>query len=781
MRLVLLLVACLCAPLVFAAPPAPGLYYDSTRDGHGLDLQVAGDHVVGSFFTYATDGQPYWYFIDGQWQGESGQFELVEYRHVNGVATVAQRFPGARIERVASAAACGDGSPRPAGALHDFRFTLGGESLRWCLQGIVPASNAVESALSGSWYAGEADTGWGLISYLFGHPGAVQSFHTLYVYDGNGLPRWAFASEPVPDTDFNPTFSFARGYCRSCVAQPLALTAAGPARVTLITPRNDVETNRISFDLRYPFGTGGFTRPDRPLRLLTQSGAPSGVVATREGLVRGAPEAPGLTRFAGIPYVAPPVGALRWRAPQPAPARIHPQDGADFGPACPQKIVPDGVYATNVAAMGEDCLQLNVWSPEVRAGANRPVMVWLHGGGLTQGSAVERRTDGVPLYDGARLADDGVVLVSINYRLGPLGFLALRELENEFPDQPGAGNYGLLDQIAALQWVRANIRGFGGDPERVTIFGESAGGLSTCALIVSPLARGLFHRAIMQSGGCPRTLPALSTGTANQPAAFTQGDRIVGASGCAGTSNRSACMRAIPWELMIEITNPTVGFGREGEDFGHVIDRHALLEPTGISMAAGRTAAVPLIVGINGDEMTTLLPVTSRPPTTAAYEALIQQTFPAIGSQVLGLYPAASYPEPWYAYADLLDDLTFACAARAYSRHHAVNGNPTWRYVYTHVFDNPSAVYGAFHGADIAFVFGPLLSATAAEASLSAQVQRQWTRFAAGGDPNGGSDPPWPRRTASDDVAIEFDDVRRGLIGNYRAAYCDFWERFVVF
>ncbi len=781
MRFCLLLLLCIAVQVASAAPPAPGLYYDRTRDGHGLDLQVAGNHVVGSFFTYAADGQPYWYFIDGQWQGEGGTFELVEFRHLNGTASVTQRFPGARIERVASAAVCGDGSPRPAGALYDFRFNIGGESLRWCLQGIVPASTAVESALSGSWYAGEADTGWGLISYLFGNPGAAQSFHTLYVYDGQGLPRWAFASEPVPDTDFNPNFSFARGYCRSCSAQPLALTAAGPARVTMITPRNDVESNRISFDLRYPFGTGGFTRSDRPLRLLTQSGVPTGVVATREGLVRGMPEAPGLTRFAGIPYVAPPLGALRWRAPQPALPRSRPQDGQNFGAACPQKIVADGVFATDIVPMDEDCLQLNVWSPEVRAGANQPVMVWIHGGGLTQGSAVERRMDGVLQYDGARLADDGVVVVSINYRLGPLGFMALRELEGEFPDQPGAGNYGLLDQIAALQWVRANIREFGGDPDRVTIFGESAGGMSTCALIASPLARGLFHRAIMQSGGCPRALQALSVSVPNQPAAFSQGDRIVGASGCAGAVNRSACMRAIHWEQMIEITAPTVGFGREGEDFGFVIDRHSLIEPPGISMAAGRTAPVPLIVGINNDEMTTLLPATARPPTAAAYETLIQQTFPQITAQVLALYPAASYPAPWYAYADLLDDLTFACAARSYSRHHANNGNPTWRYVYTHVFDNPSAVYGAFHGADIAFVFGPMLFATAAEADLSAQIQRQWTRFAASGDPNGGNDPPWPRRTGNADVAIEFDDVRRGLISNYRQTYCDFWERYVVF
>jgi para-nitrobenzyl esterase len=769
-----------------ATAPAPGLYFDRDRDGHGLDLQIVGDRVVGTFFSFADDGQPIWYLIDGTWTGDGGDLEISEYRFDASAipaATVHARFPGATLIRTSDSSACGNGGPRPgANLLYDFRFAIDGEALRWCLEPIVPASAAPESALSGSWYAGDGDSGWGLIGYFFGDPGAPAAFHTLYVYDAEGKPRWAYASGAISNTAFAPTFRFARGYCRSCSSQPLTLEDAGNVLLQLVTPRNDVSSNRITLNLAYPFGVGGsFVRADSALQILTRTPFPATVAATREGLVAGESLSPGGVRFLGIPYVAPPLASLRWRAPQPAAARPYPLAAGSVGAGCPQKALSDGLYNSSLSRRDEDCLQLNIWTPQLREGAARPVMVWIHGGGLVQGSAVEQRPDGGLVYDGAQLADDGVVLVSINYRLGPLGFVAMSEFAGEFPDQPTAGNYGLLDQIAALQWVRDNIGAFGGDPSRVTIFGESAGGLSTCALLASPLARGLFHRAIMQSGGCRRSQPALETAPAGQSSAYAQGDRVIGLAGCAGVNDRKACMRGLSWEALIEATQPTVGFGRSGETFGHVIDRHSLTEAPGIAMQNGTAVPVPLIVGINADELTSLLPVSSRPATVAAYEELIRQTFPSISTLVLQQYPASAYAEPWYAYADLLDDLQFACPAAAYSRNHAANGNPTWRYVYTHVFAGPSAVYGAFHGADIGFVFGPTPGATAAEADLSAQMQRQWTRFASNGDPNGGNDPAWPQRQVNDDVAIEFDDLRRGLIGNYRKSYCDFWSRYLVF
>ncbi len=786
MRTVLVLIVLLLADVAVAAPPAAGLYYDRTREGHGLDLQVVGDRVVGTLFTFGADGQPYWYFIEGWWSGDSGALELVEYRYQPGVspaATAIARFPGARMQRASDSAACGNGSARPgATTLYDLAFAIDGESLRWCLEAIVPASSAPESALSGSWYAGGGDDGWGLISYLFGAPGAVTSFHTLYVYDASGRPRWAYATTPVADTDLEPAFQFARGYCRSCPALQLQPVAAGDARVALVTPRNDVDSNRIRLDLVYPFGVGGaFARGDRPLQILTASSRPPAVAAVREGLVVGDPLADGQTRFLGVPYVAPPLGELRWRAPQPASPRVRPLQARAFGAACPQNAVSDGIYGSSVRTRDEDCLQLNVWTPELRPGAARPVMVWIHGGGLVQGSAVEMRPEGAAVYDGARLADDGVVLVSINYRLGPLGYMAMREFAGEHADHPSAGNYGLLDQIAALQWVRDNIAAFGGDPARVTIFGESAGGLSTCALLASPLARDLYHRAIMESGGCPRSIPALETAPSGQDPAYTQGARVIGSAGCAGQADRKACMRGLSWESLIAAGQPTVGFGRSGEKYGLVVDGHARVESPGLAVAAGRAARVPLIAGINADELTALLPASARPATVADYEALVRQTFPTISTLVLQQYPASAYAAPWYAYTDLLDDLQFACPNAAFTRHFASAGNPTWRYVYTHVFAGPSAIYGAFHGAEIGFVFGPLASATAAEADLSRQMQRQWARFAASGNPNGGGDPNWPQRLPGDDVAIEFDDVARGLIQDYRKPYCDFWSRYLVF
>lgn len=787
----LILIALLLFPGLhgLAAVPTSGLYFDRQRDGHGLDLQIIGERVVGTVFTYEQDGQPIWYLLEGQWSDSGADLELVEYRYQPDAvpaATVHARFPGARMQRALGPADCGSGSERPgATALYDFRFALEGESLRWCLEPLVPTSSAPQSALSGSWYGGEDDGGWGLISYLYEQNGSVQSFHTLYVYDAAGRPRWAFASLPADDTNLQPQFQFIRGYCRQCVSQPLDTVAAGSAAVRLVTPRNDVEHNRIALDLRYPFGVGGdFVRSERPLRLIAANPAPAGVVASSEGLVRGSLQ-DGIAQFLGLPYVAPVVGELRWRAPQAALPRSVPLDAIDAGPACPQKAVGDGVFPVTVGTIAEDCLQLNVWSPQLGAEAQLPVMLWIHGGGLSQGSAVERRGDGGLFYDGGALAREGVVLVSINYRLGPLGYLAMREFANEHAEHPSSANLGLLDQIAALHWVRANIAGFGGDPARITVFGESAGGVSTCALMNSPLAQGLFQRAIIQSGDCSRSLPALES-TPLQAGGYVQGSRLIEQFGCAGSADVRACMRALPWQQIIDLSQPTVGFGRSGEDFGLLLDGRSVIEPPASSMAAGRQAPIPVIFGVNADEMTTLLPPSQRPATAAAYQALVMQSFPGIGALVLAQYPVSAYPEPWYAWADLVDDLAFACRTSAHARRHAEAGFPTWRYVYTHVYAGPSAVYGAFHGGELGFVFGPQPPFTLPERDLTGQIQRQWTRFAASGDPNGGdgnsgNDPAWPQRLENVDTALELAAARRGLIGDYRASYCAFWSRYVSF
>ncbi|MGQ0801921.1 MAG: carboxylesterase/lipase family protein [Pseudomarimonas sp.] len=765
------------------AAPTSGAWFDRTRDGHGMDWQIVGDRLVGGLFSFDSAGEPIWYLIDASIVANTAVGELIEYRaSANALPSIHQRYSGFEIRQITNVSDCGDGSARPgATQLFDVRFVIDGQSNRWCLEPLLPAVAIAESALSGSWYAGEVDRGWGLITYRFPVNGTAVAFSTLYVYDAAGKPRWAFAGHAPEVSELGPMLRFARGYCRQCPSQPLVLSPAGDASITLITPRNDVTFNRAALAMSYPFGVGGqFIRGDRPLQVLLSTPPPAAVVATREGIVEGRVEG-AQTRYLAIPYVAPPLGNLRWRAPQPALPRASVLRAFSRGPSCAQNAVGEGIAQSDLGPRSEDCLQLNVSAPVQVPAGGLPVMVWIHGGGLTQGSAAETRlSDGRLVYDNAVLADDGVVAVSINYRLGPLGFLAMREFAGEAPDHPTAGNYGLLDQIEALKWVRDNIAAFGGDPRRVTIFGESAGGRSVCALMASPAASGLFHRAIIQSGACPVSLPQLDTASATQAAAYSQGERVVFNAGCASSTDRKACMRSIDWQSLIDVTQPSIGIGREGENFGHVDDDFALPVAPGVALANGTAAQVPLIVGINADEMTTLLGPTLQPQTVAQYEAIVNQQIPQVASQALALYPASNYATPTLALADLYDDIGFACPARAFSLKHANAGQPVYRYVYTHIFAQAAAL-GAFHGAEIGFVFGPGASFNAAQIELSQKVQRYWTRFATSGDPNGGTDPIWPMRNAARDVAIDLDVVTRAEINDYRKTFCDFWSRFIVF
>lgn len=785
--LVLCLLILIATNLHAQGVPAPGLYFDRHRDGHGVDLQARGSQLSGAFFSYADDGQPVWYLLDGQWSGDAGTLSLLAYQY-DPTRTPAvrerARFDGSRLRRVDSATACGDGRARPgAVALYDFELRVEGESHRWCLEPLLLAGGIPESALSGLWYAGPGDGGWGLSTHFYGTAaGGRGVFQTVYSYDGAGQPRWMWAQQALDQasTAYASQYQSARGYCRACPMQPLSLASAGTGQTRLITPRADGVGNRVALALRYPYGVGGeWIRAEQPLEALLTAPGSADLIATREGLVQGELSAAGFRRFLGIPYVAAPLGERRWRAPQAAPPRPRVLSATALGPSCPQRAVGEGFFPSDLGLIDEDCLRLNVWTPPVGADP-KPVMVWIHGGGLTQGSASERRADGGPFYDGARLSDDGVVMVSINYRLGPLGYVAFREFAGEAPDHPTAGNYGLLDQIAAVTWVRDNIAAFGGDPTRVTIFGESAGGVSVCALMASPPAQGLFHRAIIQSGNCRRTLAGLESASGNQEAGFLQGDRIIGTLGCGSAPDRRACLRAQPWSRLIEVLQPTVGFGRSGESFGLLLDQYSLSLPPGVAIESGAVARVPLIVGVNADEYTTLLPVEARPPTVAAYEALVRGSFPAIAPLVLAQYPASAYPAPWYAWADLLDDLNFACPARLAAERHQARGHRAWRYIYTHVFANATAPLGAFHGAELSFLFGPGNGFTASEVELSARIQRYWARFATTGDPSGGVDPAWPSRTAMQDLGLELSASRVGRLDDYRRSQCEFWARFIT-
>src|ERR1700729_906833 len=303
------------------------------------------------------------------------------------------------------------------------------------------------------------------------------------------------------------------------------------------------------------------------------AGGSNPVVRIDDGLVRGAGVA-GVNSFLGLPYAAPPTGNLRWRPPQPAAAWSGGRDATQFGASCPAVTDPQKTPFLRPGSISEDCLYLNVYTPAAGPGANRPVLVWIHGGGLVQ--------DGARNYDGTKLAADGAVVVTINYRLGALGFLAHPALAS----RPGgaAGNYGLMDQQAALRWVQRNIAQFGGDPRNVTIAGQSAGGLSVLAQLVSPGARGLFQRAIVQSGTFALNQRPLATAEA-------AGETFATAVGC--PDQTAACLRSVPVSELV---------GKFGVEIPGVVDGSVLTQPIGTALARGQFARVPVINGITHDE-----------------------------------------------------------------------------------------------------------------------------------------------------------------------------------
>lgn len=509
------------------------------------------------------------------------------------------------------------------------------------------------------------------------------------------------------------------------------------------------------------------------------------LVMTTEGPLRGTTDGASLS-WRNIPYAAPPVGPLRWRAPQPPPLRARERDATAFGPACPQR--PGGVLRPDVAPdWREDCLQLNVWAPvDGRLPRPLPVMVWLHGGGLIQGSAVE------PLYNGAALAAGrGIVVVTANYRLGALGFLAHRAFVDADPAAPGAGNYGLLDQIAALDWLQANVAAFGGDPARITVFGESAGGVSVCALRASPLARGRFGAAIMQSGACLDDLPRLD-GAGPLPPATAQGDRFSAAAGCAGAADEAACLRALDAATVLDTLPGEIGILNPGaETYTHVVDGHALREPPGAAVAGGRTADVPFVVGANADEGTLFAQGVKATLTAAGYEAVVRTVYRADADAVLSRYPVATYPAPYLALADVTGDAGFVCPARRVARASAGHGRPTWLYHFTFVTALGRATgLGSHHGAEIPFLFAdPAATGAAALAGPEAKdlarvMQGLWANVARAGDPGtvpagaggGGAPITWARYDPGADNGLALAG-KPAMTRGWRADKCDLWDR----
>jgi len=480
---------------------------------------------------------------------------------------------------------------------------------------------------------------------------------------------------------------------------------------------------------------------------------------------------PPVTVYGGIPYAAPPVGKLRWRPPQPVEPWSAVRACTEFGPACPQ---PKALVGLTPPKQSEDCLTLNVWTPAPSPDARLPVMLWIHGGGHTTGAG------SIAFYDGKHLArDGGVVLVTINYRLGPFGYMAHPLLSKE-SEHGVSGNYGLLDQIASLRWVQRNIAGFGGDPGRVTIFGESAGAVSVCRLMVSPLAKGLFHRAIAQSGGAHGRNRHLRQTRPLQEAMEKVGERIARSLGCDGAPDPLAAMRARTPQELLDATSPAQGLYGRGLRFGPVVDGYAIPEDPPIVFQEGRQHDVPFLTGSNADEGTLFLrqlPVRG----VVAYRRMLKRFFGDHTDRVFELFPARTRADVREAASRLAGISAFVAPARCLVRAMEKVPSPAWLYHFTRVPQQSKAKgLGAFHGLEIAYVFGTLEGRTGfdqADRTLARTMLRCWARFAATGDPNGPGLPEWPAYRTATDQHLEFGVPLRIDSGLHKEA-CDVFETF---
>jgi para-nitrobenzyl esterase len=465
---------------------------------------------------------------------------------------------------------------------------------------------------------------------------------------------------------------------------------------------------------------------------------------TTSGEVAGIDVGGGVVAFKGIPYAAAPVGQMRWKPPGPAPSWTGMREATQFGAICPQPARPDGAAAMGAGgAQSEDCLFLNVWAP--KAAHRAPVMVWIHGGAFRFGAGSG------PFYDGATFARDGVVLVSINYRLGALGWFAHPALTKEAaPDAP-LGNYGLMDQIAALQWVKANIAAFGGDPGNVTIFGESAGGSSILALMATPSAKGLFAKAIVESGGGWSRGGSLAQ-------AEQAGARLASTAGLDGANATAEQLRALPPEKLFAIP-------RQLAAVGPFPDGRLMLEQPSAAFLSGRAAAVPLIIGSN------------------SYEASLMNAFAIPPAGLVAILR----PQQKAAYASLGSDEAIARAAFT----DAVMGGPArwvagqasahapaYLYQFSYVPTARRATApGAAHGGEIPYVFdsaSTLLRAYASpqDAAMSNLVHSCWVSFAKTGAPACSGAPAWPTYRPDDDRLMEFG-ADTGVRQHWRKAYLD--------
>lgn len=453
-----------------------------------------------------------------------------------------------------------------------------------------------------------------------------------------------------------------------------------------------------------------------------------GVVRVDSGWLRGSVAEDHVT-YSAVPYAAPPVGQRRWRPPARPRSWSGVRDATTPGPACPQN---EG----EVIVGQEDCLYLNVTAPtDTPPGQRLPVLVWLYGGAFNTGAAHE--------FDGARLATTGdMVVVTPNYRLGALGFLSAPALEAT------GGNYGLMDQTAVLRWVRRNAARFGGDPHNVTLAGQSAGARAVCAHLASPSSRGLFHRAITQSGACDNRVPTLAE-------AQEFGARATEQLGCAATADVAACLRERPMARIVSVL-AGVGFALNGRvadrPWNPVAGTPVLPRQPAEAMRDGSAARVPLLIGGTHDEMRSLV-LRQASLTEDEYRMMMVQTFGDHADAVLAAYPAAGFDTPALALATVLSDWGGAIGACPVLR--TAESAAAHQPVYAYEFAEDSGQFpggypmGAYHGLDLPYLWdlhlaqNPYPPLTAEQERLSATMMDYWSAFARTGDPNGPGRPQW--------------------------------------
>ena len=491
----------------------------------------------------------------------------------------------------------------------------------------------------------------------------------------------------------------------------------------------------------------------------------SDIVCTEQGAVRGVVEGEMLA-FKGIPYARPPIGAQRWRPTEVAEPWQGVRDGSRYGPMCPQIIGKD-------VKGEEDCLFINVWRPREKPAQPLPVMVWLTGGGNHALSGEGSGIFGGVIYNGAKLVPQGVIFVSYNPRLGVLGFLAHSALDAERPEKI-SGNYGSLDQIAMLRWLKRNIGAFGGDANKIFLFGTSAGGGNICALMTSPLTRGLIHGVAMQSSvpmGCEiQTMADAKVGT---------GRKVATAIGCDTAADVAACLRA---KSVTDIVSALPGtFTVLPRLYGPNVDGHIFPEQPLKLIMEGKYPAMPVIIGNTSEETNPWANSAGQVTDETSYAAAIEKVFgSALRDRVLATYPMKSFPMPRTAFVQVTTDAEFTCQSRRVARaFFKVQKKPVYRYIFAHAQENDPGLKtaGAAHTIEHAFLFPgqDKYQPTDADLAIQRHMVGYWTRMARTGNPNSSDDPQWPAYSPDNDAYLEIS-ASTGAKKGPENAKCDFWD-----